>query len=226
MIVLIISATGEWRCVRDLLPSTALRESPYGEWFMLGGMKVPLVVFNGGWGKIAAAASAQYAIGRWNPSALLNAGTCGGLGKHARPGDIILARRTLVYDMVVEIGDPGEEMAYYTTDISIPDGFASRLPFPVLQGTIVSGDRDVARADVPVLIERYGALAADWESASIAFVARRAGLPCVILRGISDVVGGAHPDAYDGRDHIFHAGARGIMQHVIENLSGIMMAMA
>lgn len=33
----------------------------------------------GGWGKIDAAAAAQYGISRWQPSVVINLGTCGDL---------------------------------------------------------------------------------------------------------------------------------------------------
>lgn len=221
MIVVIVSANSEWRLVRRLITSATPYDSPCGEWFPISEARMPVVVLNGGWGKIAAAASAQYAIDRWRPRALINIGTCGGLGDRAACGDIILARRTLVYDMSVEIGDPEEELAWYTTSIELPASFVERLPFAVREGTIVSGDRDVSRSDAAMLAERYDALAADWESASIAYVARRNGVPCVILRGVSDVVGGEHPDAYDGRDHIFHTGTENVMGTLIEALPTI-----
>jgi len=220
MIVVIVSANSEWRLVRRLIPGTPY-DSPCGEWLPISEERMPVVVLNGGWGKIAAAASAQYAIDRWRPRAIVNLGTCGGLGDRVASGEVILARRTLVYDMSVEIGDPEEELAWYTTSIDLPGRFAERLPLEVREGTIVSGDRDVSRSDAATLIERYDALAADWESASIAFVARRNNVPCVILRGVSDIVGGEHPDAYDGRDHIFHSGTENVMGTLIGALPAI-----
>lgn len=46
--------------------------------------------FHGGWGKIAAVASAQYVIDRWSPELLVNLGTCGGFEGEITKGTIIL----------------------------------------------------------------------------------------------------------------------------------------
>ncbi|MBS1913075.1 MAG: 5'-methylthioadenosine/S-adenosylhomocysteine nucleosidase [Bacteroidetes bacterium] len=210
----------------EILAPRRLHNSPYGEWFEYESAWESVIVVHGGWGKIAAAASAQYAIDHWKPLAILNIGTCGGLAGRAAVGDIILAERTVVSDFVVEIGNLEEEEAAYITMLEPPALFRSRLPLSVLQGTIASGDRDVQRHDVQRLVERYDALAADWESASIAFVAKQNGVPCAILRGVSDVVGEHHADAYDGRDHAFHNGTRTIMRRLLGELPSILEAVA
>lgn len=231
-IVVIISAESEWRAVRELHPEAPMRAVPYGEWCAWDevsgvvrsawpddpngrGEGGAVVLYHGGWGKIAAAASAQYAIDRWRPRALVNLGTCGGLEGCAEVGDVILASRVLVYDMHIEIGDRTAEEAHYTTTLPAPaalvGALAGRLDGRLRIGTIASGDRDLVRGEVPRLIAKYGAVAGDWESAAIAFVAARNGVPCVILRGVSDVVGPDRADAYDGRDHIFERGVRDVM---------------
>ena len=45
----------------------------------------------GGWGKIDAAASAQYAISRWRPSIVVNLGTCAGISGQIDKFDTVLA---------------------------------------------------------------------------------------------------------------------------------------
>jgi nucleoside phosphorylase len=40
--------------------------------------RADLAFLHGGWGKVAAAGSTQYAIDRWAPARLINLGTCGG----------------------------------------------------------------------------------------------------------------------------------------------------
>lgn len=225
MILVIVSSTSEWNVLMDAIGPRSPGASPYGAWFEHEAGGVAAVMLNGGWGKIAAAASAQYAIDRWHPTALLNIGTCGGLAPRVRAGDLILVERAVVSDMVVEIGSQEDEEAFYATILTPLDDLESRLPWPVLRGTIASGDRDVGRHDVARLIECYGAIAADWESASIAFVARRNTVPCVILRGVSDVVGAGHADAYDGRDHVFHAGADAVMRTLLGGLPDLLRAM-
>ncbi|MBI4639201.1 MAG: hypothetical protein HY731_00800 [Candidatus Tectomicrobia bacterium] len=69
--VVIISANVEWQVICELFPDMKLQASPYGQWFSIDldirGRKEPVFFFQGGWGKISAAASTQYVIDRWSP---------------------------------------------------------------------------------------------------------------------------------------------------------------
>lgn len=58
--VVIVSCLFEWQATLALFPGLDLQSSPFGDWFTAGGV----VFFQGGWGKISAAASAQYVIDR------------------------------------------------------------------------------------------------------------------------------------------------------------------
>ena len=84
--VILISAGGEWRSLRKLFPADPCLSSPFGEYFtrLVDGHRCTF--FFGGWGKIAAAASAQYVIDRWQPDLLVNLGTCGGFAGQHREG--------------------------------------------------------------------------------------------------------------------------------------------
>jgi len=77
------------------------------------------VFLHGGWGKIAAAASAQYAIDRWHPALLVNLGTCGGFAGRVEVGDVVLVERTVVYDIIERMGDPREAIADYATTLDL-----------------------------------------------------------------------------------------------------------
>ena len=72
--------------------------------------------------------------------------------------------------------------------------------------------------EVPVLRARFGAAAGDWESGAIAYVARRNGVRCLILRGVTDLVGTGGGEAYDGTVAFFKAQARVIMTKLLEAL--------
>jgi adenosylhomocysteine nucleosidase len=219
-VVVIVSADTEWRVVRALFPADAVTSSPYGEWALhdvatrTGLQRV--VVLHGGWGKIAAAGSAQYAVDRWRPELLVNLGTCGGFQGSIEKGDVLLVDRTVVYDIVEQMGDSAEAIAAYSTDIDVgwvgPD-----LPRGVRRGPIVSGDRDLLPADVPRLRKNYGAAAGDWESGAIAWVAHRNGVKVLILRGVSDLVGADGSETY-GNMAAFEAGARTVMRRLFDDL--------
>ena len=90
----------------------------------------------------------------------------------------------------------------------------AKLPFPVRRVRLVSADRDILSSDIPGLIEQYGAVAADWESGAIAWVAERHNLPCLILRGVTDLVSTSSGEAYGGIE-IYRNRSRGIMQILV-----------
>jgi adenosylhomocysteine nucleosidase len=185
-IVVLISANAEWRAVRALLPESEPRESPLGQWFpwrlTQGEHPREVLFFHGGWGKIAAAASAQYAIDRWQPRLLVNLGTCGGFAGAITRGEIVLVERALVYDIVEQMDDAEGAIAHYTTTLDL-SWLAQPYPHPVRRGLLVSADRDLLVEDLPLLRQRYGAVAGDWESGAIAYVAARNQTPCLILLG-------------------------------------------
>ena len=65
--VVVVSANMEWKVVKAAYPAARMEKTPWGETFeaTIGGTRV--VMFHGGWGKVAAAGSTQYAIDRWRP---------------------------------------------------------------------------------------------------------------------------------------------------------------
>ncbi len=218
--VVLISANVEWRVIREFFPDSGQTHSPFGEWFVtpvrVGAEAEPVVFFHGGWGKIAAAASTQYVIDRWHPSLLVNLGTCGGFAGAVEKGTILLVERTLVYDIVEQMGDYESHIAHYTTDIDL-SWLREPYPHPVLRTLLVSADRDILPEDIPWLRERFGAVAADWESGAIAWVARRNGTRCLILRGVSDLVGEEGGEAYEDMS-VFVEGARRVLGMLVAAL--------
>jgi adenosylhomocysteine nucleosidase len=205
--------------VEAILPDVELRRSPLGSWFplRLGPRGREVLFFHGGWGKIAAAASTQYVIHHCRPKLLVNLGTCGGFAGEVRPGDVILAERTLAYDIHEQMGDHAEHLAHYTTEIDLA-WLGDACPHPVIRAPIVSADRDLFAADIPRLKREFGAIVADWESASIAWVAGRHGVRTLILRGVSDLVGESIGEAYDGNLHVFEQNAAAILRRLIAEL--------
>jgi adenosylhomocysteine nucleosidase len=219
--VVIISADGEWTVLKDLIQADPLYHSPFGEYFVMelpiAGRNEPVLFFSGGWGKVAAAASAQYVIQRWSPKILLNMGTCGGFESEIQKGTIILAEQTLVYDIINQIGSFESAIRKFTTDIDLT-WLKKPYPQPVLRTLIVSGDRDIVVEDIPRLKADYGAVAADWESGAIAWVAARNRTRCLILRGVSDLVGSSGGEAYEGNKDIFLEGTRQVFEKIWPNL--------
>ncbi len=215
--VAIVSANAEWRVVRRQNPDAAVARTPYGEFIVRQIAGQPVVVLQGGWGKVDAAASAQYAVDRWQPDVVFNLGTCGGMAGHIERYEIVLAERTVVYDIVEMMGDSSEAIRDYTTAIDLSWLAGKKLPSPVRRATLVSADRDLSAADIPKLRRLYGAVAADWESGAIARVAVRNGKRVVILRGVSDLVGAQTGEAY-GKPEVFVRGTEVVMKKLLDAL--------
>jgi adenosylhomocysteine nucleosidase len=218
VIVIVISADAEWRAVRPRLEGATMLTTPYGEAAVQPAPdgRHRLVFIHGGWGKIAAAASAQYAIDRWAPELLINLGTCGGFAGDIAPGTVLLVDFTLVYDVLEQMGDGEAALAHYATELDL-SWLPARLPGPVLRTMLLSADRDIVAGEIQGLRERYGAVAADWESGAIAFVARRNGVRCLILRAVSDVVSPDGGEAY-GDVALFQARTNEVMGHLLDAL--------
>jgi len=99
----LISANGEWRAVKALFPGAVLSRSPFGEYFFANAATAddePVLFFEGGWGKVAAAASTQYVI------------------------DHFAAENVVIYDIHEAMGDdPRQGVSHYTTEIDLPAEF-------------------------------------------------------------------------------------------------------
>jgi adenosylhomocysteine nucleosidase len=214
---IIISADIEWRAWKEVSGIETCHCSPFGEWYEEelpeGSQLSRILFFQGGWGKISAAASTQHVIDRWNPAVIMVLGTCGGIESAIDRGTLILAERTIVYDISDLMGDQSTQFDPYCTIIDLswlePDPV---FPQPVIRTTLVSADRDLAVAEIPWLHERFAAVAADWESGAIAWVAGRNQVKCLILKAVSDVVGPGGGEAYQGSAELFESRTREIMR--------------
>ena len=220
--VIIISADAEWKVVKELCPGHKTYTSPYGDWFECQYPAYPrldqsVVLMHGGWGKVSAAGSAQYAIDRWRPSMLVNIGTCGGFEGKINRGDIILVEKTVIYDIFEQMGDPDEHILHYTMPID-NSWLEEPLPIEVIRTVLVSGDRDLVWKDIPLLHAKYGAIAGDWESGAIAWVASKNGTHCLILRGVTDLVGEQGGEAYEGNVSYYYQNTKTIMTKLLETL--------
>ena len=210
--VILISANAEWQAAKDILKPAKTFSTPFGETFE----KDELIFFQGGWGKISAAASTQFTIDHYQPGLLVNIGTCGGFAGRVPHGTVILVDKTIVYDIFEQMSDPQEAIEAYTTVLDLT-WLKEPLPHPVQRGLLVSADRDIVKDDILMLVEKYGAVVADWESGAIAWVAKQNVVKCLILRGVSDLVSSDGGEAY-GNIELFHESTRGIMKTLIDQL--------
>jgi adenosylhomocysteine nucleosidase len=214
--VVLISANAEWKVVRELYPNLEIQNSPYGEFADLKLSDFKFQLFHGGWGKISAAAITQYVIDHFQPELIINLGTCGGFEDHIERGTIILVEQTIVYDIIEQMSDADEAIQHYSTKLDL-SFLPLILPTPVLRGLLVSADRDIVSTDIPSLIKKYNAVAADWESGAIAWVAQKNGIKCLILRGVTDLVSTETGEAYGDYD-LFSQRTKEVMRNLFEQL--------
>jgi adenosylhomocysteine nucleosidase len=214
--VVLISADGEWQVTKSLLPDAEVHDGPLGEYFETAIQGRRLTFVHGGWGRVSASATAQFVIDRLQPGLLVNLGTCGGFQGRIQRGTIILVERTVIYDIVEQMTDADQAIAHYATNLDL-NWLPGTLPSPVARGLLVSGDRDIVAADIPLLVKKYNAVAADWESGAIAWVSNRNRQPVLILRGVSDLVGSEGGEAY-GDYQLFLDRSQDIMRHLLDIL--------
>ncbi len=223
-VVVIVSANAEWEASRSVIIELfgAIDAAPTAYGAVMTGTAatqrgpVPVCFVHGGWGKISAAASAQAAIDRWAPSLLVNLGTCGGFEGAIARDTVILVTRTLVYDIVEQMGDADAALEAYAVDLDLT-WLREPYPLPVQPGLLLSADRDLIRDEVPELQRRFGGVAGDWESGAIAYVAAANRTRCLILRGVTDLVGPGGGEAY-GDPGFFRKRAAAVMTRLVTSL--------
>jgi len=194
MVVLVCSDT-EWRMAKKILTPSDVSSSVFGELFEYK----RILFFQTGWTKTAAAAGTQFVIDKYNPEQIINIGTCGGFAGHVEVGDILLVNKAVIYDLHERMGDPDEVLKKFTTNLDITH-LSSEIKENVKNATIASADSDVDVVNVELLYKKFGAVAADWESGSIAYIATLNKQRLSILRGVTDVVSSANGEAYGNED--------------------------
>ncbi len=151
----------------------------------------PVTVVKCGVGKVNAALCAQTAILRFSPRAVINVGVAGGLGKGVVTGHVVIGKDTVQYDFdLTALGE--EDGLVFPCDeaLSLRLMAAARSVLPegrLSLGRIATGDRFVGDSSTASRIrDRYGALACEMEGGAVAQVCAASGIPCGVLRAISD----------------------------------------
>ena len=209
----LVSADAEWQVVNPLFPDVVIQTSPYGEFFLTEIRGESVLFFQGGWGKIAAAASTQYVIDHFHSARLINIGTCGGVEGRIRCFDTVVVEKVVVYDIAEAMGDSQQAIAAYATSLALP----VRFPVPAVKVTMYSADRDLTATGLRELDAQHQVVVADWESGAIAWVASRNATPVLILRGVTDLVNRDHAEAH-GNLLLFETNAAKVIRNLVRDL--------
>ena len=150
-------------------------------------------LFVAGVGKVNAASATQKAIDA-GADEILNCGVAGGFDPAMKIADVFEIDRAVEYDFdLAQLN--GTEVGVHNERTTPYFGLQTRGLFPAR--TLGSGDRfSDSQADLPVLA-RLGVTIRDMEGAAVAHVCEMNGVPCRILKCLSDVHGqGAMTDQY------------------------------
>ncbi len=155
-----------------------------------------------GIGKVNAACAAVEMILTERPDCIINSGVAGGLTSALSVGDVVVGESVAYHDVWCGPGNAlGQVQGMperYDADPLLLD--AARRSCPGARfGLIASGDQfvDDGAQEVRISSMYPDALACDMESAAIAQVCRRYGVPFLCMRVVSDVPG-AHVEMYEG----------------------------
>jgi adenosylhomocysteine nucleosidase len=213
-VIVLVSAIAEWAAVKEIYPNLVIKRSPYGESSNLRLAEWELILFHSGWGKIASAGMMQYVIDHHKPDLIVNLGTCGGFEGTVNQGDVVLVDQTFIYDIVELMGDLNIK-SYYASSLDL-SWLPEPYPHPVHRGLIASADSDLP-PDKIAFLKSEGAIAGDWESGALAWVAQKNGSRLLILRGVSDLVNEMAGEAYDNLP-LFEERTKDIMRKLFEQL--------
>ena len=152
-----------------------------------------LHVISSGAGEIAAAAATQMLIDRYGAELVVNFGVVGGLTAEMARTKTCVVEKVVHYDFdTVEYDHclPGQYMGY-------PDEFLRPAPELIDKATALcpelkrvtcaSGDKFVAgEAAKSALHTRWGAHICEMEAAAVVLTCDRAGIPCLLIKTVSD----------------------------------------
>ena len=127
--------------------------------------------------------------------------------------DIVAPERVVIYDIHEAMGDSQEAIDHYSTSLTLP----IHPPVPVVRTTMYSADRDVTPSGLREIEEQFRPTAVDWESGSIAWVAKQNHTPLLILRGVTDLVSLSNGEA-QGNLALFEQNTSKVMENLINDL--------
>lgn len=157
---------------------------------------VPAVAAVSGIGKVFAALCTQCMILLYHPDCIVNIGIAGSLSGELEIGSLALASSLVQHDMdTTPIGDPpglisGLNLVHLPCDserLARWERTAEALGVPFKTGPIASGDcfmSDPTRKEF--VLRTFGAIACEMEGAAVGHVCHVNGVPCNVMRVISD----------------------------------------
>ena len=156
-----------------------------------------LFVIDAGAGEISAAAATQVLISEFDADLILNFGVVGALTEDTRTAELCIVERAIHYDfdttdwLDLPRGQyPGYESPYLAADAALLQKALTIKP-DLKKVTCASADKFVSQpAAKAALHADYGANVCEMEAAGILLTCRRNGVPCLLLKAVSDTLTG------------------------------------
>lgn len=154
--------------------------------------QVDIVAVYSGVCKVNAAIATQLLIDIFHVDAIINAGTAGGMDKKVQLFDTIISNHMIYHDVAEDIlteFHPWLKANYFQADqklFSIAKEYSLMVTFPILFGTMVTGEQFIEDEKRDEINEKYTPLSVDMETASVAHVCYVNDIPFLSVRTITD----------------------------------------
>ncbi|MBQ9710546.1 MAG: 5'-methylthioadenosine/S-adenosylhomocysteine nucleosidase [Clostridia bacterium] len=157
-----------------------------------------LYIIESGVGEILSASAAQHLISAYGVEAIINFGVCGSLKKKHGVKKTVLLEGVVHYEIDTTAIDDVEVGRYFflpSKVIPLSEELlekASALRPDLERVVCASGNKFVARESEKIyLSEQFGADVCEMEAAGIALTCHTNGIPCLMVKAVSDGEGGA-----------------------------------
>ncbi|BDE95261.1 5'-methylthioadenosine/S-adenosylhomocysteine nucleosidase [Raoultibacter timonensis] len=165
--------------------------------------KTRVVAVYSGVCKVNATIATQLLVDVFQVDAVVNAGTAGGMREDVRLFDTIVAERTAYHDVADDVlteFHPWMPSVYFQADERLLDaakGYGRASKYPVLFGSIVTGEQFIEGEKRNDINAEFAPLAADMETASVAHVCHVNRVPFIAVRTITDTATHNGMENYD-----------------------------
>ncbi|AIF42894.1 permease [Virgibacillus sp. SK37] len=153
---------------------------PYGEYFLRTINNSELIFYSTGVRKVNGVGGNQYMISKFNLSKVIVAGTCAGIDDRYNNLDIFVPNKAVQYDCTVKEVEPLIKQSF-TVDIDL-----SKYGSDFHTGVIGTADKAVVMWKDYLELKENEITIADTEAGAIAYICKKNGVECIIIKGISD----------------------------------------
>ena len=165
--------------------------------------QIPAVAVYSGVCRVNAAIAAELLVEVFGVGTVVNAGTAGGIDPEARLFDTVIAEHAVYHDVAKDVLTefhpwmPSPDFSSGGKLLSAARRYAETAAYPILFGTIATGERFVENRDRERIRQRFAPLAVDMETASAAHVCYVNRVPFVAVRSITDTGEDSGTEAFE-----------------------------